>query len=285
MLHKSLEELAQTEGGKTAIKIIKQNKIVQICYYIFIWMLFCCYLALTYNGSRMAFYVFMALGLILAIGIRTYYNRIHWSLIKECNPFKAEEVYTYYYLAYAKKKLKLSVKWFYHLYISRSVMLQGDFERAFFILNQIYRKELDSAKQSLICLFHQNMRIYYCYKNDTVVLNDMRNYFIRMLKDSRIRRTYRNVIKKEIEMIDLHVSLDRGDFSVYDNLSRQRGWTRGSKLQRVSKRWTDAVVHNMQNNQEAVRLDCQYVIENGNRLYYVEAAKALSEKIPREIIV
>lgn len=239
MLQKSLEELAQTEGGRTAIKIIKQNKILQIVILI-LYILNLCFYMLMYDHK---------------------------------------EVYTYYYLAYAKKKLEKkqgsSSKWLYHLYISFSVLLQGDFERAFFILNQIDRRELDRSKQYLIFRFHQNMRIYYCIKNDEAVLNNMRNYFVQMSEDKHFKRLYRKWIKKEIEMIDLHCSLNRGDFTVYEYLSRQPEWTKGDRLQRVATHLMDAKVHNMQKNQEAAMLDCQYVIENGNRLYYVSMAKQM----------
>ncbi|MBD5454745.1 MAG: hypothetical protein HDR30_10585, partial [Lachnospiraceae bacterium] len=223
MLQKSLEELAQTEGGKTAIKIIKQNKIAQIVVYILMFLIFSFFI-FTSDRYKIVFYITMAIYLALGLGVRKYYARIHKILNEECDPFKAEELYTYYYLAYAKEKLErrnsTSIKWLYHLYISNSVMLQGDYERAFCILNQIDRRELelDRSKQYLIVCFHQNMRFYYCYKNDEVVLNNMRNYFLQMSEDENIRRRYRKLIKKEIEMIDLHFSLNRGDFSVYEYL-------------------------------------------------------------------
>lgn len=281
MLHKSLEELAQTEGGRCARKIIKQNQIVRTCYllFVFIGCFGVLFWASKMNGDMTAIYYFIASTLGLGLCVRIYFTRIHRILTEECDPFKAEEVYLYYYLAYAKKKLERrsgpSAKWLYHLYISYSVMLQGDFERAFFILNQIDRRELDRSRQYLICRFHQNMRMYYCYKKDAVVLHDMRNYFIRMSKDLRIRRQYRKWIKKEIEMIDLHLSLSRRDFSIYENLSRRPGWTKGVRLQRVANRWVDAIVHNMQNDPERAKMDCRYVLENGNRLYYVSMAERM----------
>lgn len=282
MLQKSLEELGQTGGGKTAIKIIKQNKIVQIISYIIISLVFLFFIFM-FERYKIVFYITMATYFVLYLCVQTYYARIHKILSEECDPFKAEEVYTYYYLAYAKKKLEKkyeqkqgsSSKWLYHLYISSSVLLQGDFERAFSILNQIDRRELDRSKQYLIFRFHQNMRIYYCYKNDDAVLSNMRNYFVQMSEDEHIKRLYRKWIKKEIELIDLHCSLNRGDFSVYEYLSRQPEWTRGARLQRVGTRWTDAKAHNMQKNQEAAIQDCRYVIENGNRLYYVSLAKQM----------
>ena len=281
MLQKSLEELAQTEGGKTAIKIIKQNKIFKIVFLILILLNLCFYI-LMYD-QKIGFYCYIAIFLVICLGYHVYYARmsagIHKILSEECDPFKAEEVYTYYYLAYAKKKLEKkqgsSSKWIYHLYISSSVLLQGDYERAFFILNQIDRRELERSKQYLIFRFHQNMRIYYCIKNDEAVLNSMRNYFVQMSEDEHIKKLYRKCIKEEIEMIDLHCSLNRGDFSVYEYLSRQPEWTRGGRLQRVATRWIDAKVHKMQNNQEAAMLDCQYVIENGNKLCYVSMAKQM----------
>ncbi|MBD5444131.1 MAG: hypothetical protein HDR29_01130 [Lachnospiraceae bacterium] len=277
MLQKSLEELAQTEGGRTAIKIIKQNKILQIVILI-LYILNLCFYILMYD-HKLVFFIVIAIIFVLWFCAQIYYARIHKILNEECDPFKAEEVYTYYYLSYAKKKLEkkqgASSKWLYHLYISYSVLLQGDFERAFFILNQIDRRELDSSKQYLIFRFHQNMRIYYCYKNDDAVLNNMRNYFVKMSEDKHFKRLYRKWIKKEIEVIDLHCSLNRGDFSVYEYLSRQPEWTRGTRLQRVATHWMDAKVHNMQKNQEAAVLDCQYVIENGNRLWYVSMAKQM----------
>lgn len=278
MLQMSLEELAQTEGGKAAIKIIKQNKIVQIVSCIFVSLVFVFFI-FTFDRYHIVFYITMAIYLVLWLCVQVYYARMHKILSEECDPFKAEEFYTYYYLAFAKKKLEKkhgsSSKWLYHLYISSSVLLQGDFERAFFIMNQIDRRELDRSKQYLIFRFHQNMRIYYCNKNDDAVLNNMRNYFVQMSEDEHIKRLYRKLIKKEIEIIDLHCSLNRGDFSVYEYMRRQPEWTRGARLQRVSVRWTDAKVHNMQKNQEAAIQDCQYVIENGNRLCYVSLAKQM----------
>lgn len=278
MLHKSLEELAQTEGGKSAGKIIRQNTVVKICYFTFVNIGFIgsAFCSLVMNGDMTAVYCFMGAMLVLGTCLRVYFTRIHRILREECDPFKAEEFYTYYYLAYAKKSLErrpgTSMKWLYHLYISYSVMLQGDFERAFFILNQIDRKELDRSRQYLICSFHRNMRMYYCYKNDIVVLNDMRSYFVRMLKERRVMGQYRKAIKKEIEMIDLHLSLNRGDFRVYEDLSCRSDWMKGPKLKKVTNRWVDAMVHNMLNDKNAARCDCQYVIENGNRLYYVGMA-------------
>lgn len=175
-----------------------------------------CFFIFTFDRYHIVFYITMAIYLVLWLCVQVYYARMHKILSEECDPFKAEEFYTYYYLAFAKKKLEKkrgsSSKWLYHLYISSSVLLQGDFERAFFILK---------------------------------------------------------------ELIDLHCSLNRGDFSVYEYLSRQPEWTKGARLQRVSAHWMDAKVHNMQKNQEAAILDCNYVIENGNRLCYVSLAKQM----------
>ena len=283
-MEKSLEELAQTEGGKAAIKIIKQNKIAQIVVYILMFLVFSFFI-FTFDRYKIVFYITMAIYLALGLGVRKYYARIHKILNEECDPFKAEELYTYYYLAYAKKKLEKkpdsSLKWFYHLCISISVMFQGDYERAFCILNQIDRRELESdrSKQYLIVSFHANMRFYYCYKNDEAVLNNMRNYFLQMSEDSNIKKRYRKSIKEEIETIDLHFSLNRGDFSVYEYLRRQPKWTKGPRLHRVATRWVDAKVHNMQKNREAAILDCQYIIENGNRLFYVDKAKQMLSSI------
>ncbi len=280
MLQKSLEELAQTEGGKIAIKMIKQNKIAQVVFYILTSLVFGFFM-LTFNRYNIVFYITMAIFLVLGLCILIYYARIHKILTEECDPFKAEELYTYYYLAYAKKELERrkssSIKWQYHLYISSSVMFQGDYERAFSILNQIDRRELESdrSRQNLLVSFHANMRFYYCCRNDEIVLNNMRNYFLQMSEDSNIKKRYRKSIKEEIEMIDLHFSLNRGDFSVYENLSCRPEWTKGSRLHRVANHWVDAKVHNMQKKREAAILDCQYVIENGNRLFYVDKAKQM----------
>ena len=280
MLQKSLEELAQTEGGKVAIKIRKQNNIAQVVFYIFGSLVFVFFM-FTFNRYKIVFYITMVIYLAMGLGVQAYYARIHKILSEECDPFKAEELYTYYYLAYAKKKLERrkspSIKWQYHLYISSCVMFQGDYERAFSILNQIDRRalELDRSRQNLLVSFHANMRMYYCYKNDEDVLNNMRNYFLQMSEDKHIKRMYRELMKKEIEMIDLHCSLNRGDFSVYECLSHRPEWTRSSRLHRVGNRFTDAKVHNMQKDREAAILDCQYVIENGNRLCYADAAKQM----------
>lgn len=280
MLEKSLEELAQTEGGKAAIKIIKQNKIAQIVVYILMFLVFSFFI-FTFDRYKIVFYITMLIYLVLYLSALVYFARIHKILSEECDPFKAEELYTYYYLAYAKEKLERrkspSIKWQYHLYISSSVMFQGDYERAFSILNQIDRRELESdrARQNLLVSFHANMRFYYCYKNDEAVLNNMRNYFLQMSEDSNIKKRYRKSIKEEIEMIDLHFSLNRGDFSVYENLSCRPEWTKNSRLHRVANHWVDAKVHNMQKNREAAILDCQYIIENGNRLFYVDKAKQM----------
>ncbi|MDE5597468.1 MAG: hypothetical protein K2J04_06510, partial [Lachnospiraceae bacterium] len=188
MLQKSLEELAQTEGGKAAIKIIKQNKTAQIVFYIITGLVFGFFM-LTFNRYKIVFYIAMVTFLGLWLCIQIYYARIHKILNEECDPFKAEELYTYYYLAYAKKELeknsKPSSKWLYHAYISYCVMLQGDFERAFSILNQIDRREWDSSSQYLIYRYHSCMRMYYCYKNDEVVLNNMKNYFLQMSEDKQ----------------------------------------------------------------------------------------------------
>ena len=101
------------------------------------------------------------------------------------------------------------------------------------------------------------------------------NYFVQMSEDEHFKRLYRKMITKEIEMIDLHCSLNQGDFSVYEYLSRQSEWAKGTRLQRVATHWMDAKVHNMQKSQEAAIQDCQYVIENGNRLCYVSMAKQM----------
>ena len=284
MLQKSLEELAQTEGGKAAIKMRKQNKIAQIVFYILGSLVFVFFM-LTFNRYKIVFYITIVIYPALGLGVQAYYARIHKVLSEECDPFKAEELYTYYYLAYAKKKLERrkspSTKWQYHLYISSSVMFQGDYERAFSILNQIDRRELemDRSRQNLLVSFHANMRMYYCYKNDEAVLNKMRNYFLQMSEDKNIKRLYRDLMKKEIEMIDLYCSLNRGDFSVYENLSSRPEWTKNSRLHRVGNRWMDAKVHNMQKDRDAAILDCRYVIENGNRLCYVDVAKQMLSSI------
>lgn len=284
MYLKTLEEVSKSEGGLEAIKMKKQNNIIKIAGFILITICFFSMLNAIRVDNMFQYYFSATIIGFSSLGARQYYCRIHNILNKKCDPYKAEGAYTYMYLAYIdKKQYKNKYNKYnslgYPTLIARSIMLQGDFERAFSILNQMDLAELNKTHKIWVCNYHDIMRMYYCFKKDIGVLLEMRQYLYQFSKTPGLRKRYQRMMEREIDYINLFLSLQKEDYSVYHDLSQRANWNRGSVIQKVSYRWIDAKVHRMQGNIEAAKADCQYILEHGNRLYYVDLAKQMLEDI------
>ena len=75
--------------------------------------------------------------------------------------------------------------------------------------------------------------------------------------------------------IDLSLSMDKGDLEIYRRLSGKRRWRKGTELQRVINRYTDAKACVMQNDLKGAQEHCRYIAEHGGRLVFVELAERI----------
>jgi len=280
MLEKSLEEIAVTEGGLAAERVRKRNKLVRVAMLLSIVIYFICFECISV-GDSVSFYFLKCLVLVLAYlvflkYIRKYLSRIHDILEVECDPYKMEEALAYFYIKNGIAG-KESRKRMYNILMARAIILQGDFDRAYDVLMGVDRDCL--RKGYWFCTYHDCMRMYYCSKDDVQVLSDMKKYFFQLSKDYSMRKRHRKFMEKEIQIINIHLSMMKGELGDYEIASQKADWKKGANITLVSHRWMDARAHYIKNEAEAAKADCRYVIENGNRLYYTNLAREMVQLI------
>lgn len=280
ILEKSLEEFAATEGGMAAEKVRKRNKQVRLAMLLSIAVYIICFEYISL-GDSVSFYFLKCLALFLSYlvfikFIRKYLSRLHDILEVECNPYKMEEALAYFYIknGIAGKESKRRM---YNILIARAIIFQGDFDRAYALLEGVDRERL--GKGYWLCMYHDCMRMYYCSKDDVLMLADMKKHFFQLSKDYRLRKRYRKFMEKEIEFINIHISMMKGELDDYETASRKADWKKGKNITLVSHRWMDARAHYIKNEMVAAQMDCQFVTENGGRLYYTELARKMLENI------
>lgn len=280
MLEKPLEEIAATQGGMAAEKVRKRNKLVRVSMLLSIVIYIACFECISV-GDSVSFYFLKCLVLLLVYlsfirFVRKYLSRIHDILEVECDPYKMEEALAYFYIRnrIAGKEPR---KRMYNILIARAIIFQGDFDRAYEVLQGVERERL--GKGYWFCLYHDCMRMYYCSKDNVQMLADMKKYFFQVSKDYSLRKRYRKYMEAEIQFINIHISMMKGELDDYETFSRKANWKKGTNIMLISHRWIDARAHYIKHEMDAAQRDCQFVIENGNRLYYTGLAREMLKSI------
>lgn len=280
MLEKSLAEIAATEGGIAAQKVRKRNKLVRVAMLLSIVIYIICFECISV-GDSVAFYFLKCLALIFVYltfinFIKKYLSRIHDILEVECDPYKMEEALAYFYIKNGIAG-KESRRRMYNILIADAIIFQGDFDRAYEVLQKVDRERL--GKGYWLYLYHDCMRMYYCNKDDVPMLSDMKKYFFQLSKDYSLRKRIRKYMETEIQLINIHISMMKGELDDYETFSKKTNWKKSKNLTLVSYRWMDARAHYIKNEMEAAKADCRFVIEKGNRLYYTGLAKEMLESL------
>lgn len=271
MNNRTLEEIQASEGGRAAKKIIIRIKIAIIILIIFMS-----------NTSRFFVHNFgdeafgyEILNLLVAftflIGAKIHFLSVHNILIKECNPYKAEEAYIYI-INKSLYRYKLLSQQQLYLFIAGSITYQRDYDRAGLILSNINH---DTLRMREWFLYYNCIRKYYTLKGDEEALENIKKVLTDTLSNEKLQK-YHKAIRVELEMINLRKTMQAGDLSVYEQLQKRKDWTRdNSRLVSVDHSYVDAKAYKIKGDIEAAKARCHYVILNGNQTHYVDLAQAM----------
>lgn len=275
-----LEELSLTEGGQTAKKILRQNMYVRIAIILETIALLICAVWALRQGYDALYLSTLFIMISCAFAARIYFLRVHKILSVECDPYKAEEAYTYLYKK-KENKLNAKAKQKYYLLIAQSILFEDVFDRSLALLAKV---DPDQLKFPWKLYYYDCFRMYYGRKKlggEDVAkeLGSIRSYFELILRQKGSSRRNKKAAQNQLDCMALSDSLDQRDLSVYQKLREQKNWHKGLGMVVVSQYWADARAYEISGDLEALKKACYYVIANGNRLYYVGLAKGLLEKI------
>ena len=271
MPDQTLEELEQTDGGRMAARLRVQNRkrklifagLILLCLLYAAWLLS--------NDVIWQSWLYIILSYALIFMMKACMKRIHDPLNRDCDPYLAQEAYAYYYVK-GKIEKRPRTREIYVVLFARCKALQGDTKEALTLLGGVDRKKLPG---SWLCVYYDVMRICYDISNDREALlrlcGELDSIICGKIMSGKAKRT----LKRERERIDLSLSMDKGDLEIYRRLSGKRRWRKGTELQRVINRYTDAKACVIQNDLKGAREHCRYIAEHGGRLVFVELARRM----------
>ena len=271
MPDKTLEELKQTEGGMLAAGLRAQNRKLKLIFagLIFLCLLYAAWLLSHHMVWQSWPYIILSYALIFMM--KSCMLRVHEPLNRDCDPYLAQEAYAYYYVK-GKIEKRPRTREIYVVLFARCKALQGDTKEALTLLGGVDRKKLPG---SWLCVYYDVMRICYDISNDREALlrlcGELDSIICGKIMSGKAKRT----LKRERERIDLSLSMDKGDLEIYRRLSGKRRWRKGTELQRVINRYTDAKACVMQNDLKGAQEHCRYIAEHGGRLVFVELAERI----------
>ena len=283
MPDKTLEELKQTEGGMLAAGLRAQNRKLKLIFagLIFLCLLYAAWLLSHHMVWQSWPYIILSYALIFMM--KSCMLRVHEPLNRDCDPYLAQEAYAYYYVKGKIEKRPRSRE-IYVILFAKCKALQGDTENALKLLCGVDRKRLTG---SWLCVYYEVRRICCIIQNDAAIkgsggIPDFHGALLQLRGEldgeisgrtagAKVKRT----LERELERIDLYLSIERGSLEVYHVLSGKRRWRKGTELQRVINRYTDAKACVMQNDLKGAREHCRYIAEHGGRLVFVELARRM----------
>lgn len=219
------------------------------------------------NGTWWLFTI-VVLGLELGFRFwkRNQMKKIQDVLYEECDPFRFKEIYEYF----RAKTKKERIKSLYSIQISTALLMQGYEDSAYELMNQIDFSDLPPRFE---LSYYDFMRMYFSCKNDEQQLAKVKGVFERRLGNDKAME--RKLIIQQIKYMDLQVAVHRRDYAIYDKLILECTSDMTRMLQKVSVYMLMARAEFGRGNADKAKEYCQFVLQHGNRTYYVENAKKL----------
>lgn len=201
---------------------------------------------------------------------RSQMKKIQNVLYEECDPFRFKEIYEYF----RAKTKKTRVKNIYNIQISIALFMQGYEDSAYELINQIDFSDLPPRFE---LNYYDFMRMYFSCKNDERRLAKIKSVFENKL--SKANTMERKMIIQQIKYMDLQVAINRKEYEVYDKLIAECNSEMNRMLQKVSVYMLMAKAEFGRGNVNKAKECCQFVLQHGNRTYYVKNAQKLLDII------
>ncbi|WP_461809966.1 hypothetical protein [Faecalimonas sp.] len=245
-----------------------------ICVIVTIWLGVTGFELFKNNGISKKWYFFMivTLGVEIAFGLwkRSQDKKIQSVLYEECDPFRFKEIYEYF----RTKTKKARVKNIYNIQISIALFMQGYEDSAYELINQIDFSDLPSRFE---LNYYDFMRMYFSCKNDERQLAKIKAVFEKKL--SKANTMERKLIIQQMKYMDLQVAIHRKEYEIYDKLIGECSSEMNRMLQKVSIYMLMAKAEFGRGNVDKAKEYCQFVLQHGNRTYYVKNAQELLDII------
>lgn len=257
---------------KWAKKYRKQVYYGTIVIYIvlMIWLFFTGYeLFITSDLSgvwRLSTIILFGVELGFGFWKRMQMKKIQNILYEECDPFRFKEIYEYF----RTKTKKTRIKSLCNIRISTALLMQGYEDSAYELMNQIDFSDLPPRFE---LSYYDFMRMYFSCKNDEKQLAKVKSVFEKKLENAKAME--RKWIIQQIKYMDLQVAIHRKEYAVYDKLISECTADMAGMLQKVSVYTLMAKAEFGKGHVEKAKEYCQFVLEHGNRTYYVETARKL----------
>ena len=234
------------------------------------WLLFTGYELISTNdiGGVWGVSTIIILGAELSFGFwkRTQMKKMQDVLYEECDPFRFKEICEYFRMKAKKER----VKNFYNIQIATALIMQGYEDSAYELMNKIDFSDLPSRFE---LHYYDFMRMYFSVKHDEEQLAKVKNVLEKKLKNAKAME--KKLIIQQIKWMDLQVSAYRTDYPVYDKLISECASEMSRMLQKVSVYTLMARAEFGRGNIDKAKEYCQFVLEHGNRTYYVKNAERL----------
>lgn len=245
-----------------------------ICVIVAIWLVFTGIELYTNSGisKRWCLFTVLILGIESAFAFwkRSQMKKIQNVLYEECDPFRFKEIYEYF----RAKTKKTRVKNIYNIQISIALFMQGYEDSAYELINQIDFSDLPPRFE---LNYYDFMRMYFSCKNDERQLAKIKSVFENKL--SKANTMERKMIIQQIKYMDLQVAINRKEYEVYDKLIAECNSEMNRMLQKVSVYMLMAKAEFGRGNVNKAKECCQFVLQHGNRTYYVKNAQKLLDII------
>lgn len=244
--------------------------VVLLCVIVVIWLGITGIELFENSGisKKWCLFTIVILGIELAFGVwkRSQMKKIQNVLYEECDPFRFKEIYEYF----RAKTKKTRVKNVYNIQISIALLMQGYEDSAYELINQIDFSDLPSRFE---LNYYDFMRMYFSCKNDERQLAKIKSVFEKKL--SKANTMERKLIIQQIKYMDLQVSIHRKEYEIYDKLILDCSSEMNRMLQKVSIYMLMAKAEFGRGNVDKAKEYCQFVLQHGNRTYYVKNAQKL----------
>lgn len=219
-------------------------------------------------SKKWCLFTIIILGIELGFGLwkRSQMKKIQNVLYEECDPFRFKEIYEYF----RAKTKKTRVKNIYNIQISIALLMQGYGDSAYELINQIDFSDLPPRFE---LVYYDFMRMYFSCKNDERQLAKIKSVFEKKL--SQANQMERKLITQQIKYMDLQVSINRKEYEIYDKLIGECSSEMSRMLQKVSIYTLMAKAELGRGNMDKAKEYCEFVLQHGNRTYYVKNAQEL----------